>query len=141
SSDCTASAFRGIDLSASGKHDVHFTIARDAGTIECEGFLKNGEGAGLFTFNPNSRYSSEMQSLGFSGVSADKQLAFAIHDVGLAFARQMKLLGIQGLDTDKLIAFRIFGVDAGFLNDLRVAGLDSNDADKLIAFRIHGVSP
>jgi hypothetical protein len=141
SSDWNASDFRGIDWSASGKHDVHFTIARDAGTIECEGFLKNGEGAGLLTFNPNARYSSELQSLGFSGVSADKQLAFAIHDVGLAFARRMKSSGIQNLDTDKLIAFRIFGVDVGFLNDLRAAGLNSNDADRLIAFRIHGVSP
>jgi hypothetical protein len=141
SSDWNASDFSGIDWSTPGKHDVRFTIARNAGSIECEGFLKNGEGAGLFTFNPNARYSSDMQSLGFSGVTADKQLAFAIHDVSLAFARQMKSLGIQGLDTDKLIAFRIFGVDAGFLNDLRAAGLDSNDAAKLIAFRIHGVSP
>jgi hypothetical protein len=141
SSDWNTSDLRGIDWSTSGKHDVHFTIARDAGSIECEGFLKNGEGAGLFTFNPNSRYSSDMQSLGFTGVSADKQLAFAIHDVSLAFARQMKSMGIQGLDTDKLLAFRIFGVDAALLNDLRAAGLNSNDADKLIAFRIHGVSP
>jgi hypothetical protein len=141
SSDWNTNDFHGIDWSSSDKHDVHFTIARDAGTIECEGFLKNGEGAGLFTFSPNSRYSSEMQSLGFTGVSADKQLAFAIHDVGLAFARQMRSSGIQGLDTDKLMAFRIFGVDAGFVNDLRAAGLNSNDADKLVAFRIHGVSP
>lgn len=141
SSDWNASDFRGIDWSTSGRHDVHFTIARDAGTIECEGFLKNGEGAGLFTFNSNSAYSSEMQSHGFSGVSPDKQLAFAIHDVSLAFARQMKSLGIQGLDTDKLIAFRIFGVDTAFVNELRAAGLNAVDADKLIAFRIHGVSP
>src|SRR6266516_1879525 len=64
SSDWNASDFHGIDWSTSGKHDVRFTIARDAGTIECEGFLKNSEGAGLFTFNSNSSYSSEMQSLG-----------------------------------------------------------------------------
>ena len=42
SSDWNASDFRGIDWSTSGRHDVHFTIARDAGSIECEGFLKNG---------------------------------------------------------------------------------------------------
>lgn len=141
SSDWNASDFRGIDWSTSGKHDVHFTIARDAGTIECEGFLKNGDGAGLFTFNPNSRYSSEMQSLGFSGISGDEQLAFAIHDVSLDFARQMKSLGIQSLDADKLMAFRIHGVSPQFINDLRTAGLNVNDPDKLIAFRIHGVSP
>jgi hypothetical protein len=141
SSDWSMSDFRGIDWSTSEKHDVRFTIARDAGTIECEGFLKNGDGAGLFTFSPNSRYGSEMQLLGFSGISVHDQLAFAIHDVSLAFARQMKSLGIQALDTDKLMAFRIHGVSPQFVNDLRAAGLNVSDADKLIAFRIHGVSP
>jgi hypothetical protein len=141
SSDWNMSDFHGIDWSTSGKHDVRFTIARDAGTIECEGFLKNGAGAGLFTFNPNERYRGEMQSLGFTGISTGEQLAFAIHDVSLAFAREMKSLGIEGLDTDKLMAFRIHGVSSQFVNDLRTAGLNVNDADKLIAFRIHGVSP
>src|SRR3569833_2318488 len=89
SSDWNTDDFRGIDWSSPGKHDVHFTIARDAGTIECEGFLKNGDGAGLFTFNPNSRYGSDMQSLGFSGISDGEQLAFAIHDVSLAFSREI----------------------------------------------------
>ncbi|MGI8961073.1 MAG: hypothetical protein ACR2IV_15170 [Bryobacteraceae bacterium] len=141
SSDWNTSDFHGIDWSTSGKHDVRFTIARDAGTIEGEGFLKNGEGAGLFTFNPDERYTREMQSLGFSGISAGEQLAFAIHDVSLAFARQMKSLGIQGVDADKLMAFRIHGVSPQFINDLRAAGLAVSDADKLIAFRIHGVTP
>lgn len=141
SSDWNMSDFRGIDWSASGKHDVRFSIARDAGTIECEGFLKNGDGAGLFTFKPNERYRGEMQSLGFSGISSQEQIAFAIHDISLSFAQQMKSLGVQGLDSDKLMAFRIHGVSPQFVNDLRAAGLNANDADKLIAFRIHGVSP
>jgi hypothetical protein len=141
SSDWNASDFRGMDWSSSGKHDVHFTITRDAGSIECEGFLKNGEGAGLFTFNSNSAYRSEMQSLGFSGVSSDKQLAFAIHDVSLAFARQMKSLGIQGLDTDKLMAFRIHGVSPAYVRELQRLGYSHPDADQLITMRIHGVTP
>jgi hypothetical protein len=74
SSDWKASDFRGIDWSSSGKHDVRFTIARDAGTIECEGFLKNGEGAGLFIFNANSAYGSEMQSLGFPALPRTSNL-------------------------------------------------------------------
>jgi hypothetical protein len=141
SSDWNASDFHGLDWSTPGRHDVRFTISRDAGTIECEGFLKDREGAGLFTFLPNPQYSSEMQALGFPGVSSEEQFAFAIHDVSLAFARQMKSAGIQDLDADKLIAFRIHGVTVEFVRDIRAAGLSVSEADKLIAFRIHGVSP
>src|SRR5713226_10678004 len=49
-SDWPMSSFPGIDFSKPGRQDVHFTISRDAGKIDCEGFLDNGEGAGLFHF-------------------------------------------------------------------------------------------
>jgi hypothetical protein len=141
SSNWSASDFRGLDLSTPGKHDVRFTVVRDAGTIECEGFLKAGEGAGLFTFKPNPRYLADVSSLGLAGFSSDKQFAFALQDVSLAFARQMKQAGIGELDADKLIAFRIHGVSPEFVKDLERLGYSHLNADKLIAFRIHGVSP
>ena len=139
-SDWSASAFEGVDFSKPGRQDVHFTITRDAGKIDCEGFLNNGEGAGLFHFQPDANYPREMQALGFS-VDDEKQFAMAVQDVSLEFAKQMKNEHLSGLDTDKLIAFRIFGVDSAFIEALRAEGLKISDADKLVAFRIHGVSP
>jgi hypothetical protein len=141
SSNWGAGDFRGLDFSTPGKHDVHFTITRDAGSIECEGFLKAGEGAGLFTFKPNPQYRAQMSALGLNGFSPDEQFAFALHDVSLAFARQMKQAGIGDLDSDKLIAFRIHGVSEEFVRDLNRLAYSHLDADKLIAFRIHDVSP
>ncbi len=139
-SDWPASSFQGVDFSKPGHQEVHFTITRDAGKIDCEGFLNNGEGAGLFHFQPDANYPRQMQSLGFS-VDDEKQFAMAVMDVTLEFAKQMKNEHLSGLDTDKLIAFRIFGVDAAFIEALRAEGLKISDADKLVAFRIHGVSP
>jgi len=139
-SDWPASSFQGVDFSKAGRQDVHFTIARDAGKIECEGFLNNGEGAGLFHFQSDPNYAREMQSLGFP-VDDEKQFSMAVQDVSLEFARQMKNEHLSELDTDKLIAFRIFRVDSAFIEALRAEGLKISDADKLVAFRIHGVTP
>ena len=51
-SDWPMASFPGVDFSKSGRQDVHFTITRDAGEVECEGFLNNGEGAGVFAACP-----------------------------------------------------------------------------------------
>jgi hypothetical protein len=138
-SSWSASVFQGVDFSKPGRQDVRFTIARDAGKIECEGYLNDGEGAGIFHFQPDANYPREMQSLGFS-VDEEKQFAMAVQDVSLAFAREMKSENLSDLDADKLIAFRIFGVDKAFIEALRAEGLKISDANKLVAFRIHGVS-
>lgn len=140
SSDWPMSAFQGVDFSKPGRQDVHFTIAHDAGKIDCEGFLNDGEGAGLFHFQPDANYARNMKSLGFE-VDEEKQFAMAVQDVSLDFARQMKAEHLSDLDTEKLIAFRIFRVDSQFIHDLRSAGLNAADSDKLVAFRIHGVTP
>jgi hypothetical protein len=139
-SDWPASSFPGVDFSKPGRQDVHFTITRDAGKIDCEGFLNDGQGAGIFHFLPDPNYPREMQSLGFP-IDEQKQFTLAVQDVGLDFARQMKSKHLSGLDADKLIAFRIFRVDAAFIDALRAEGLNVSDSDKLVAFRIHGVTP
>jgi hypothetical protein len=138
-SDWSSSAFQGVDFSKPGRQDVHFTITRDAGKLDCEGYLKDGEGAGFFRFDPNPNYALQMQPLGFH-VGDDDQYAMAVQDVSLEFARQMKSEHLTDLDTGKLIAFRIFNVNSQFISDIRDAGLNVSDSDKLVAFRIHGVT-
>jgi hypothetical protein len=139
-SDWAASLFVGVDFSKPGRQDVRFTISRDAGKIQCEGFLNDGEGAGIFHFQPDPNYSRQMQSIGFA-VDDETQFNMAVQDVSLEFARQIKNERLDDLDTDKLIAFRIFNVDAAFIEELRATGLKISDCDKLVAFRIHGVTP
>ena len=131
---------RGLDWAAAEKHDVSFAIARDAGTVDCKGFVQDQRGAGLFTFQPNPQYRPEMAKLGFE--FDDRELFSAtLFDVSFDFARAMKSAAVRGLDAGKLLAFRIHGVTPQFVRDLRGAGLEAADAGKLIAFRIHGVTP
>jgi len=140
-SDWNAADLKGLDWGTAGKHDVRFTIARDAGTIQAEGFLKDGSGAGLLTFQGNSQYSSQMSALGFSGVTNDDLFAYTLHDVSLEFVRAIKAAGVTDLDVHKLIALRIHGVTPTFIRDIHSTGVNELEAEKLVAFRIHGVSP
>src|SRR5260370_9324464 len=141
SSEWPASDFSGLDFSKAGRQEVHFTIARDAGKFECEGFLQNGEGAGLFHFVADPKYPQEMKSLGFERIDDERQLAMAIHDISLKFASDIKAENLQGLDTDKLIAFKIHRVTPEFIAGIRSAGVNVSESDKLSAFRIHAVTP
>ena len=88
SSDWPLSALQGLDLSKAGKQEVHFTISRDAGRFDCEGYVDNGEGAGLFHFFPDQAYAREMSALGFGGIDEDKQYSMAVMDVSITFAKQ-----------------------------------------------------
>ena len=117
-----------------------FTVVHDAGRLELDGFLESGEGAGVFHFFANSKYSQEMSALGFDGIDAEKQFAMAVHDVSLDFARQIKAEPISGLDTDKLVTFRIHGVTPEVIRALHQEGY-SPDEETLLALRIHGVTP
>jgi hypothetical protein len=140
-SDWNAADLKGLDLQAAGKHDVRFTIERDAGRFEADGFVAGAEGAGLFHFTPASGYAAAMAAAGFPGVEAEKQLGLALNDVSLAFAKEMKAQGFDDLDLRNLRAFRIHGVDGAYIKALRAQGVTPADAKSLIAFRIHEVTP
>ena len=140
-SDWPVRTLQGIDLATPGKHDVHFTISREAGRIDAEGFVEKGEGAGMFRFEPSAAFVPAMEKIGFGGIDQRMQFAMAIHDVTVEFARTMKAENLSGLDTDQLVAFRIFDVTPQFIRELRTEGLPAKSADTLIAFRVHEVTP
>src|SRR5688572_7980776 len=135
SSDWPAEAFQGLDLAVRGKRDVQFAVTRDAGRFDCEGYLNNGVGAGVFLFTADASYAKAMASLGFTGIDEEKQFTMASVDVTAEFARQMKAEKLEGLDTDKLIALKIFEVTPQFIKEMRAEGMSMNDSDQVIAFR------
>src|SRR6516162_11395813 len=92
--DWPVSAFQGLDTAKSGKQEVKFTITRDAGRFDCQGYLENGEGAGVFHFTPDPNYAQQMRSLGFP-VEEDKQYSMAVLDISLDFARRIKAENLQ----------------------------------------------
>jgi hypothetical protein len=125
-------------MAASGSA-VQFQIVRDAGTLNCEGWFKDGRGSGHFTFVPNQGYIGAMRGLGYDNLSTEKVFALAVHDVSLEYIRELSAAGYDRVSIDKLLAMRIHGVSIQFINDLKAAGYDRQPVDQLVAMRIHGV--
>lgn len=169
SSDWPAEAFQGLDLSVRGKRDVQFSIVREAGRFDCEGYLQNGVGAGVFLFTPDPAFAQALADLGFDDVNertqfamatfdvtskyirdlraeglplteTDKVIAFRIHDVTVASIREYKKLGVQA-DEDELIAMHVHGATPAWIAKMRTQGYADLDVNQLVAFRVHGVTP
>src|SRR5258708_1243527 len=51
---------------------TRFQMVRDAGTLACEGYFKQGNGAGTFTFSQDSGFMSEMRKLAYPGRNPDR---------------------------------------------------------------------
>jgi len=119
---------------------VQFSIARDAGTLVCEGYFKQGNGAGTFTFSPDANFAAEMRKLGYEVLKPDMFFSMAAHDVSLAYVRELRSLNIRPASADDLISMRIHGVSVEFIKDLQSLGYGNLPADELVTMRIHGVT-
>ena len=132
--------FPELDLTNRARQPLTFTLKRDAGDISGDGVVLDGAGSGVFTFSPASDYLDRLKRLGFADAEADKQWAYALNDVSLAYARGMAERKIPGLEADELLGYRAVGGDLQFVDDLRKEGLAVEDAGSLIAFRVHDVT-
>jgi hypothetical protein len=119
---------------------VHFEIAREAGSFRCDGYFKQGQGAGTFVFHPNPGYASTMQSLGISGVDEDRQLSMALENVTTQYVRDIRAAGVQVQSAKQLIELRIFKVTPEYVHGLHSLGYSITDPHQLTKLRIFHVT-
>jgi hypothetical protein len=150
------SSFTGLSeaqIAATTETQTHFEMQRDAGTIVLEGYFKDREGAGHFTFTPKREYLNTLRSM---GVDTDMQhrryadeessdpdetlFALALHDVSTQFIREMKSAGYN-VSLDGYLSMRIFRISKQLVDDLRALGFQNLPYDTLIASQIHRVTP
>lgn len=120
---------------------VHFEIAREAGTLGCDGYFRSGSGAGAFRFSPNAGFISEMRSLGYDPLSGETVFSMAVHDLTAAYVRDLRSLGAAPGSSDDLISMRIHDVSINYIRELKSLGLRELTAEHLVSMRIHDVSP
>lgn len=120
---------------------VKFQIKRDAGTFDCDGWFKDGRGAGLFAFVPNRGFIAEINRRGLSGSLTDEQLFQLAHaDMGLAFLDELKSQNYETPTLDQLVRLSEHGVRLDFLKGLKALGAKTKTIEALLEMRDNGVS-
>src|SRR4029450_13526680 len=85
SSDIRADSIKGLSAAQAAGNGaaVSFQVVRDAGTLNCEGWFKQGQGSGTFTFVPNQSFAAEMRTLGYEQLSDEQVVSLDAHDTTL----------------------------------------------------------
>src|SRR5688572_17611453 len=73
--------------------NVQFQLKRDAGTFNFEGWFRQGNGSGHFTFTPNASFAAELNRQGFGKPNDDQLLSMALNDVGFNLINELKAQG------------------------------------------------
>ncbi len=120
---------------------VQFRLRRDAGTFTFEGVLRNGVGAGTFSFAADPNFPSELAKRGFARPSAREQYQMARHDVGFALIDELGRQGYAKVQTPELVRAGQHGVNADYVREMGALGHKLGTLAPLITLRDHGVGP
>ena len=131
---------RAAQLAGSGG-PVQFRIRRDAGTLTFEGVLRNGVGAGTFSFILNPNFPAELAARGFARPTDHEQYQLARHDIGYAFLDELNKQGYGKPEIAELVRAGQHGVHATYLREMGALGYRFGSLDPLITLRDHGITP
>ena len=125
---------------------VSFSLAREAGRIDCEGSFQNGKGSGTFRFTGNPSFVSAMKSRGFDFEASrnaddedrgeDRLFAATTLNVTTALADDLASLNFGKLHTEDLFKAAIFHIDSKFAREMRGSGFEDLGMEELVKARI-----
>jgi beta-lactamase regulating signal transducer with metallopeptidase domain len=142
SSDVPLASLEGLtEARLAGSGPVQFRVTRDAGTLQFDGVLRNGVGAGTFSFTPNPAFPAELAKRGFAKPTPREQYQLARADIGYAFLDELNRLGYAKPDTAGLVTAGQHGVDTTYLREMGALGYVLGSLPALVTLRDHGVDP
>jgi len=119
--------------------EVNFRIVREAGTFQCEGFFKEGRGAGQWSLTINQNFVSAMRAHGYNNLSEDDLFTAAVVNVKAKTVDDLEAAGYDRLTWDEVVEASIFKVTAEFIREMKAAGFDNLTFKKLVEARIFDV--
>ena len=120
--------------------NVRFDLRRDAGTFACEGWFRQGNGSGHFTFVPDPGFAAELTRRGVGTPDTRQLFRLALAEVGLALLDELKSAGYGQTTIDQLVRMGEHGVRADYVRGLRELGYRLGTVESLVRMRDHGVS-
>jgi hypothetical protein len=135
------SDFQGLtrEQALGARTDVRFRLVREAGTFDCEGFFREGKGAGYWTLVPSQSFISAMQSRGYDNLSEEDLFSAAVFDINIRSIEDLKAAGYDHLTFKELIEASIFKVTGDFIREMKSAGYDNLRLKELVEARIFKV--
>lgn len=136
---------QGLTREQARNGQVSFRLAREAGTIECEGSFTDGKGAGTYRFTPNYGFSDAMRTRGFDFAKPSKHGKVELEDrlfaattlnVTTSFAGELRSANFGELTVDDLFAAVIFRITPQFMSEMKATGFPDLSFDDLIKARI-----
>jgi hypothetical protein len=123
------------------KTDVNFQIVREAGTFECEGYFRDGKGAGFWKFTPSQNFISTMRARGYDYLTEDDLFAAAIANVSVKMIEDLKSFGYDRLSFDQLFRAGAFHVTPEFIRAWHSAGFKNLLFEQLVDLGTFNVTP
>src|SRR5437667_1557371 len=124
----------------SGGAHVQFQLKRDAGTFNFEGWFRDGNGSGHFTFAPDRSFAAQISSQGYGSPTDEQLLSLAMSDTGFALINELRVQGYERPTLDQLIAMGNHGVSVEYVQGLKSYGYQLKSIEYLVKMRDHGVS-
>jgi hypothetical protein len=134
--------FQGLtreQVTASGNTQVSFRLAREAGTVECQGSFRDGKGAGDWRLIPSQAFKSAMRTRGYEDLTDEQVFTSVMVDVTSKFVDDFKSIGFDGLDFKEVIKGRIFNVTPQFASELKSLGFGELGLEEMVKARIFNV--
>ena len=121
---------------------VQFSVRRDAGTFAVEGVVRNGVGAGTFTFTASATFPAELAKRGLDRPTPAEQRLLAGADIGFAYLDELAAQRYtRPSHVAELVRAAHHGVSLSYLHEMGQLGYHAGDLDRLIDLANHGVSP
>ncbi len=138
---------QGLNRSDTENGRVSFKIAREAGTIECEGSFAAGRGSGTFRFAPNMSFVDAMKTRGFdiearpdkgnhNATVEERLFMAAMLNVTTALADDLRGANFPNLGFDDLMKAAIFKIDGKFMAEMKATGFPNLGMEDLVKARI-----
>ena len=121
------------------KTEVNFRLVREAGTFQCEGYFREGKGAGHWTLTPSQSFVSAMRERGYDNLSEDDLFSAALFDINIKTIEDLKAAGYDRLSFKELVEANIFKVTGEFAREMKAAGFENLSLKQLVEARIFKV--